>query len=83
VLDDNKKVTMKIAGVMMHLMVEMIPEIYCPCVMCENDKKVLHVTALSSRPLVVWDARRISALMHETQEGLGRAWRLMSYPDGA
>jgi len=46
--DDNKKVIMKITGVVVHLMVEQAPEVYGPHVVCENIKKLLHVTVLKA-----------------------------------
>jgi len=55
--DDNKKVIMKITGVLVHLMVEQAPEVYGPHVMYENGKKVkskpaLHATAC--HPVSYW-----------------------------
>jgi len=44
--DDNKKVIMKITGVLVHLMVEQAPEVYGPYAMYENDKKVLYIAVL-------------------------------------
>jgi len=58
--DDNKKVMMKITGVLVHLMVEQAPEVYAPCVVHENDKKVLCVAVLRTpcvmlvSSLVLW-----------------------------
>jgi len=46
--DDNKKVIMKITGVLVHLMVEQAPEVYGPHVMHENGKKVLYVAVLKA-----------------------------------
>jgi len=46
--DDNKKVIMKISGVLVHLMVEQAPEIYGPCVTHEKDKKVMCVALLKA-----------------------------------
>jgi len=46
--DDNKKVIMKIKGVLVHLMVEQAPEAYGPHVVCENGKKVLCVAVLKA-----------------------------------
>jgi len=46
--DDNKKVTMKITGVLVHLMVEQAHEVCGPHVVHENGKKVLCVAVLKA-----------------------------------
>ena len=46
--DDSNKVVMKITGVLVHLMVEMAPEVYGPYVVYENGKKVLYVRVLKA-----------------------------------
>jgi len=46
--DDNKKVIMKMTGVLVHLMVEQAPEVHGPHVVHENGKKVLHVAVLKA-----------------------------------
>ena len=46
--DSSEKVVMKITGVLVHLMVEMAPEIYGPYVVYENGKKVLYVRVLKA-----------------------------------
>jgi len=56
--DENKKVTMKIIGVLVHLMVENAPEVYVPYVIYENGKEMMYVTVFSS----AWDACCIPTL---------------------
>ena len=46
--DDSVQVVMKITGVLVHLMVEVAPEIYGPYVVYENGKKVLYVKVLKA-----------------------------------
>jgi hypothetical protein len=46
--DPNKKVIMKITGVLVHLLVDMSPETYGPFVVYEKGKKVLYVQVIKA-----------------------------------
>ena len=46
--DGEERVITKITGVLVDLLIEMVPEVYVPCVVFENGRKVLYVQILIS-----------------------------------
>jgi len=68
--DDNKKVIMKITGVLVRLMLEQAPEVYGPHVVCDGERQ--EGAACCSAQGSAWDAGFIPTLAQQVQEGLGR-----------